>query len=160
MIATLLACLPCFEYDCNTVITFFTFWAWLPHCWHVCHVLSIIATIWPCFDYDCHTTVWQYLSHSKHDCHTVGMFATFWELLPHFDYDCHTVVFAKYWLSFSHCFATFWLWLPHNGVKFNCKECEKIFSNKYLLKSHVNSIHRGAINVKGNFLLSITSTAM
>ena len=37
---------------------FTTFWLWLSLCGHVCHILSIIATLWPClpnFDYDCHT---------------------------------------------------------------------------------------------------------
>ena len=59
--------------------------------------------------------------------------------------------------------------------KFDCKSCEKTFSNKYILKTHVNSFHNQqwcqiqlqyntqrsiAMNVKRNFLISIFSKLM
>ena len=107
MIGTLLACLSCFEYN------WLTFWAWLPHFLHDCHVLSMNATMGPCvpcFDYYCHTVGmyistewtfktnvhlayhWSCLPHSVYYWHTVAMFATFWLWLPLFGHVCHILI--------------------------------------------------------------------
>ena len=84
---------------------------------HVCHILSMIATMMKCLPYlqhKCHTvgmfaTFWAWLPHCWHVflallphfenvCHLLSMIATHWECLPHLEPNCHTVCkFATFW---------------------------------------------------------------
>ena len=78
IIATLWLCLPNFDYDCYTVGMFATFWAWLLHCGHVCHV-------------------WLWLQYCGHVCHIFCLVARLWQCLSHFEYDCHNLwMFAMF----------------------------------------------------------------
>ena len=64
--------------DCYTVGMFATFWAWLLHCGHVCHV-------------------WLWLQYCGHVCHIFCLVARLWQCLSHFEYDCHNLwMFAMF----------------------------------------------------------------
>ena len=72
------------DYECTFKTNVHSRWmfatslALLPHCGHSCHILIMIASLWPC------------LPHFDYDCHSVHMFATFrliatlWACLSHF----------------------------------------------------------------------------
>ena len=91
---------------------------WLLHCGHVCHILSMIAALWPCLPYilyGCHTmaifvTFWVWLPQCVNVCYVLSTFATLSHCLPCFVYDWH----------FVSMFVMFCVWLPYCSHVFRC----------------------------------------
>ena len=96
---------------------FATFLLGLPHCRHVCHILSIIATLWLClpnFDYD-NCTVAMFAMFD-YDCNTVAMFAIYFVWLPHYGNICHiSRLQLQLWYNKEDSYNVIWkeakLWL-------------------------------------------------
>ena len=102
LIATWLACWPCFGMDFHTVGMLAKFWDGLSHWGLVGHIFGNIATLSAC-------------------CHILDLIATLWACWPHFGHVDHVLsMIATLWASWPHfgMIATLWACWPYFGHNF------------------------------------------